>query len=173
MPLTRLAVDHSRIVLLAVIVIVLVGLQTYLNYPSAEDPTIQIREAQVVAKFPGMSAERVENLITKPIETKMREIAEIDEIVSSSKTGETLIALTLHDWVTDLTAVFQTIRNKANDLKTTLPQGTAGPFVIDDQGLTAIATIALWADGFTLAELREVARDLRDRLYTLDGIRRV
>lgn len=173
MPLTRLAVNNSRIVLLAVIVIVLVGLQTYLNYPSAEDPTIQIREAQVVASFPGMSAERVENLITIPIETKMREIAEIDEIKSSSKTGETLIGLTVHDWVDDLSAVFQDIRNKANDLKTTLPQGTAGPFVIDDKGLTAIATIAVWADGFSLAELREVARDLRDRLYTLDGIRRV
>jgi multidrug efflux pump subunit AcrB len=173
MSITRLAVNNSRITLLGVIAIVLVGLQTYLNYPSAEDPTIKIREAQIVASYPGMSADRVENLITKPIETKMREIAEIDEIKSTSKTGETLVAVKLHDWVTDLGTVFQNIRNKANDLKAELPQGTAGPFVFDDKGLTAVATIALWADGFSMAEMREVARDLRDRLYTLDGIRRV
>ena len=65
MSITRLAVNNSRITLLAVIGIILVGLQTYLHYPSAEDPTIQIREAQVVANYPGMSAEQVENLITK------------------------------------------------------------------------------------------------------------
>ncbi|MGB1026162.1 MAG: efflux RND transporter permease subunit, partial [Rhodospirillaceae bacterium] len=38
---------------------------------------------------------------------------------------------------------------------------------------TAVATIALWADGFSLAEMRDVSRDLRKRIYTLDGIRKV
>jgi len=59
MSITRLAVNNSRITLLAVIGIVLVGLQTYLSYPSAEDPTIQIREAQVIANYPGMSAAQI------------------------------------------------------------------------------------------------------------------
>ncbi len=173
MPLTGLAVANSRITILAVIVIVVVGLQTYLNYPSSEDPTIRIREAQVVASYPGMSADRVENLITKPIETKMREIAEIEEIRSTSKTGEALVNLKLHDWVADLGDVFQQIRNRANDLRGELPEGTIGPVVYDEKGLTAIATIALWADGFSMSDMQNVAETLRDRIYTLDGIRRV
>ena len=173
MNLTRLALDNSRITVSAVLIIVAVGLTTYLSYPSAEDPTITIREASVTAYFPGMSPERVEDLITEPLEAAMREIAEIDEIRSTSKTGSVKLKLKVHDRVTDLDPVFQDIRNKADDVKPDLPEGTSGPFVDDEGGLTAIATVALWADGFSMAEMRDVGRDIRDKLYTLDGIRKV
>lgn len=173
MPLTELALKNSRITLAAIVLVALSGLSIYLAYPSAEDPTITIREASITAYYPGMSADRVEDLITQPIENAMREIAEIKDITSTSKTGETMVDVKIHDYVDDLDAVFQDIRNKAVDLEPQLPNGTSGPFVNDEVGLTAIATIALWADGFTLAEMRDVARDVRDRLYTLDGIKRV
>ncbi len=173
MNLARLALDNSRITVSAVLIILVVGIATFLSYPRAEDPTITIRESHVTASFPGMSPDRVEELITKPLEAAMREIAEIEDIESTSKTGQALLKLKIHDRVADLEPVFQEIRNKANDIKPDLPQGTSGPVVDDDIGLTAIATIALWADGFTLAEMRDVARDTRDLLYTLDGVRNI
>ncbi len=173
MNLTRLALRNSRITVSGILLIVLVGVSLYLSFPSAEDPTITIRNASVTASYPGMSPERVEELITKPLEAAMREIAEIDEIESTSKIGAVKLALTIYDWVTDLEPVFQDIRNKADDVKTDLPEGTSGPFVNDEEGLTAVATIALWADGFSLAEMSDVARDLRDLLYTLDGVRKI
>lgn len=173
MSITEIALKNSRITVAALALIALTGIAIYLNYPSAEDPTITIREAKVTANYPGMSAERVEDLITKPIENAMREIAEIDDIKSTSKTGESLVDLTIHDSITDLDAVFQDIRNKAADLELQLPQGTNGPFVNDEVGLTAVATIALWSDGFSMAEMRDVSRDVRDKLYTLEGIKRV
>ena len=169
MNLARLALENSRITISGILIIVITGVVTYLSYPSAEDPTITIRNASVTAFYPGMSPERVEELITKPLESAMRNIAEIDEIESTSKTGAVKLKLSLHDWVTNLDTVFQDIRNKADDIKTDLPKGTSGPFVNDEEGLTAIATIALWADGFSLAELRDVARDVRDLLYTAGG----
>ncbi|MDD9915067.1 MAG: efflux RND transporter permease subunit, partial [Rhodospirillaceae bacterium] len=144
-----------------------------MSYPSAEDPTIQIRNASVTANFPGMSPERVEELIAKPIESAMREIAEIKDIESTSKAGGVKLSLELYEWVAELEPVFQKIRNKAEDVKSSLPEGTSGPFVDDEVGLTAVATIALWADGFSLAEMREVARNTRDLLYTLDGVRKI
>ena len=173
MNLAKLALDNSRITISAILIVVFVGAITYSSYPSAEDPSITIRSASVTANYPGMAPERVEELITKPLEAAMREIAAIDEIESTSKTGSTKLLLTIHDHVSDLDAVFQNIRNKADDVEPELPDGTQGPFVNDEEGLTAVATIALWADGFTLAELREVARDTRDLLYTLDGVRKV
>ena len=173
MNLAKLALENSRVTIIAIFLILAVGLTTYLSYPSAEDPTIVIRNATVTASYPGMSPDRVEDLITDPIEAAMREIAEIDEIKSTSKTGSSRISLSIHDHVTDLDSVFQRIRNKAADVKAGLPEGTIGPNVNDEEGLTAIATIALWADGFDLTEMRDVARDVRKRLYSLDGIRKV
>lgn len=173
MNLAKLALNNSRITVSATLLIVLVGIFTYLGYPSAEDPSITIRSANVTANYPGMSPERVEELITEPLEAAMREIAEIDEIVSTSKTGGVKLELTIHDRVDNLDPVFQDIRNKADDVRIDLPEGTYGPYVDDEVGLTAVASIALWADGFSLAEMRDVARDVRDRLYTLAGISKV
>ena len=59
------------------------------------------------------------------------------------------------------------------DLAPSLPAGTVGPFVNDEFGLVAVATVALWSEGFTMGEMRAAARDVRDRLYELEGIRKV
>lgn len=173
MNLTKLALDNSRITVSGILIVILLGITTYLSYPRAEDPTITIRSASITANYPGMSPERVEDLITDPLEAAMREIAEIDEIESTSRIGAVKLKVTIHDWVEDLDPVFQDIRNKADDVRAQLPEGTSGPFVNDEEGLTAVATIALWADGFSLAEMRDVARDTRDKIYTLDGVRKV
>ncbi|MCZ6837652.1 MAG: efflux RND transporter permease subunit, partial [Alphaproteobacteria bacterium] len=173
MNLAKLALDNSRITISGILIVVFVGVASFLSHPRAEDPTVRIREVHVSAFFPGMSPDRVEELITKPLEGAMREIAEIDEIVSTSKTGSVVLKVQIHDRFTDLAPIYQKIRNEADNVRPDLPEGTAGPFVNDDVGLTAIATIALWADGFSLAEMRDVAHHVRDLLYTLDGVRKI
>lgn len=173
MNLARLAIAHSRITVMAIFALIAIGITTFLNYPSAEDPTIKIRTASIEAQFPGMSAERIEQLIAIPIETAMREIAEIDEIKSTSRTGSVKVTIEIADEIDDLEPVFQDVRNKIADLAPQLPQGTIGPSVNDEEGLTAIATIALWSDGFSMAEMLDVAKDTRDLIYTLDGVRKV
>ncbi|MEM9784462.1 MAG: efflux RND transporter permease subunit, partial [Pseudomonadota bacterium] len=171
--LARLAIENSRITIIAIFGLVALGISTFLNYPSAEDPTIQIRQASVEARFPGMSAERVEELLAIPIERALREIAEIGEIRSTAKPGSVKVTVELHDEIDNLDPVFQDIRNKVDDLAPRLPQGTQGPTVNDEEGLTAIATVALWADGFSMAEMLAVAEDLSELVYTLDGTKRV
>ena len=98
---------------------------------------------------------------------------EVDKIISTSKTGVSIVHIDLKDQISVLEPVWQDLRNKMDDVRPELPEGTVGPIVNDDYGLTAIATIALWSDGFSLAEMREVARDTRDDLYTLSGIKKV
>lgn len=173
MNLAKLALDHSRITIVGILIIILLGSTNFVSYPRAEDPSITIREVRINAAFPGMAPERVEELITKPIEASMREIAEIDDIESTSKTGSSQVKLSILDSVTDLDPVFQDIRNKAADIQSSLPDGTSELVVSDEEGLTSIASIAIWSDGFSMAEMRDVARDARDRLYSLDGVRRI
>ena len=77
------------------------------------------------------------------------------------------------DEVPVLKTVWRDLRDKLVDGVASLPKGTIGPFINDEFGLTSIATVALWADGFSLAEMRIAARDLRNQLYSLKGIRRI
>jgi multidrug efflux pump len=171
--LTRFALDNARVTIVFVALIVVFGVVVYLDYPRQEDPTITIREAIVTAAFPGMAPDRVEDLITRPMERAIREIPEVDEIRSDSKTGTSIIHVVVGDQYTDLQPIWQRLRDRMSDLIPDLPSGTYGPFVNDDVGLTAIATIALWTDGFTIQEARPVAEDLRDSLYSLNGIKKV
>ena len=100
--ITEFALRNSRLTILAVLFFVLGGVLTFLNYPSREDPSIVIRQAQVSARFPGMATLRVEQLITRKLEEKIREIPEVKHIVSDSKTGVSLISITLRDDVVAL-----------------------------------------------------------------------
>ena len=106
MNLAKLALDNSRITIIGIVFVILFGNFTCISYPSAEDPTIQIRSASVTASFPGMSTERIEELIAVPLEAAMREIAEIDEITSTSKTGSVKLKLTIRDEISNLDPVF-------------------------------------------------------------------
>lgn len=170
--ITEFAINLNRITILVLLGIPLMGLLVFLDYPRQEDPSIQIRQAIVTAFHPGMDVHQVEDLITRTIEEKIREIGEIDDIWSSTKDGRTIIHAEVADWVPgkDIPAVWQTLRNNMSDLAPQLPSGTIGPLVNDRFGLTAVATIALWADGFSLEDMRRVARDVRRQLDGLKGV---
>ncbi len=173
MNLSQFALANPRVLVLFSLFICVAGVILYLGYPKQEDPTITIRDAVVTARYPGMSPQRIEDLITRKLEEKIREIAEVKDIISESKTGSTTIHVIAQDNVKNLDSVWQDLRNRMDDIKDELPAGTRGPFINDEFGLTAVATIALWADGFSLAEMRDAARTIRDQLYALEGVKRI
>ena len=173
--ITRFGLDASRITLVFIVAVIVAGVGQFLTFPRQEDPPIVIREVVVSAQFPGMKPEDIEQLITRRIEEELRSLAEIDDIWSDSKTGVAVVHADMTDDISeeDLPVMWQRIRNRMIDLAPKLPAGTIGPFVNDEFGLVAVATIALWSEGFTMEEMREVARDVRDRLYELKGVRKV
>ncbi|MEJ1355686.1 MAG: efflux RND transporter permease subunit [Candidatus Sedimenticola sp. (ex Thyasira tokunagai)] len=171
--ITRFALDNSRVTLFAILMVALAGLMAFPDYPKQEDPSVTIRKAIVTAHYPGMPTRRVENLLTRKLEEKIREIPEVDHIKSISKPGTSLVHVVVRDDVDEMEPVWQNLRNRMADLAPDLPEGAVGPLVNDEFDLTAVATIALWSDGFTLAEMRQNARSLRDQLYALNGTKRV
>ncbi len=171
--ITRFSLGTSRLTMIVIATIIVLGLTQFFAFPRQEDPPIVIREIVVTAFFPGMKPADIEELVTRKLEAQIRTLPEIDEIWSDSKHGATIIHADTRDEIEDLDLVWQKVRNKMVDIKPELPEGTIGPFVNDEFGLVAVADIALWSDGFSMAEMRFVARDIRDRLYELAGIRKV
>ncbi len=171
--ITRFGLDASRLTIVFVVLVIIAGLLQFMNFPRQEDPPIVIREVVVSAQFPGMKPEDVEQLITRQIEAELRAMPEIEDIWSDSKNGVAVVHADTADEYDDVDAIWQKVRNRMLDLAPKLPAGTIGPFVNDEFGLVAVATIALWTEGFSMGEMREAARDIRDRLYELDGIRKV
>ena len=172
--LPRFALANPMLVLALVLIALIAGPLSFLTHPSREDPKITIRSASVQAQFPGMPGLKVEQLLTTVLEEKIREIPEVDEIKSTSSTGQALISITVGDDFTDLNPIWTTLRDKMEEVKSSLPTATKGPFVDTDRGDVAMATIALTADGFDNAEMHVTAKEMRRRLYArVPGVRKV
>ena len=172
--LTQFALSNRALFVAIMLMSVLMGPISFFSHPAREDPEIVIRNAKVLAQYPGMSAERIEDLITRKLEEKVREIPEVKDIVSTSSTGESLLSIELQDEVTETEPVWTELRNKIDDVLPDLPSGTVGPLVFDDQGNVAMATVALRGDGFENWELREIAKEFRRIVYAeVPGVRKV
>lgn len=169
----RFTINHARFSGLLIAAVLLGGFAVYATQPRQEDPEVTLRSAQVVTRFPGLSPERMEQLITRPIEDKIKEISEVEDIKSISMTGMSIVTPEVHARYTDMDPIWADLRNKMDDLQPSLPEGAQGPVVNDDYGRVAVVTLALTGADYTMAELREVARDLRDSLSALPLVARV
>ncbi len=173
--LTRFGISRSRLTILVMIGLIVQGLLVYAGMPKRENPAITIRNALVTVTFPGMSPNRMEDLLVVPIERAAREIGEIEDINVLISTGRAVVTLTVYNSIPkdQLDGIFQDIRNKMDDLKNDLPSGTQGPFVNTNYGDVSIATVAVTGEGFSYADIKQSADDLREHLYTVDGVSKV
>ncbi len=117
---------------LAIVIIIIAGLTGYFSLPKTEDPELTNRIAIITTSYPGADAERVEALVTEPIETRMRELDEIKSVDSNSLPGISVVMLEFKDDVYDAEPVLAKARNYLNDVRPNLPEGTL-PSFFDDQ----------------------------------------
>ncbi|WP_017445053.1 efflux RND transporter permease subunit [Gayadomonas joobiniege] len=164
---------YRKPVLMIIMILLLFGLFSYYNLPAREDPEITIREAIVSTAYPGMSAERVENLITKKIEEEIRQIPQLERVRSTSSTGLSLIHVEIADRYFELENIWQDLRNKVSAARAKLPEGTGPSFVNDDFGDVAIITLALTSDGFSMAQMKDISEHIRDSLYGVEGTNKI
>ncbi|RBH72985.1 AcrB/AcrD/AcrF family protein, partial [Xanthomonas oryzae pv. oryzae] len=173
MKLTQMAMRSSRLTLFAAALILIGGIVAFVGFPSQEEPSVTVRDTLVSVAYPGMPSEQVENLLARPVEAQLRELAGIKRIVTTVRPGSAIVQLTAYDDVQDLPALWQHVRAKAAEAGAQLPAGTLGPFVDDDFGRVSVASIAVTAPGFSMSEMRGPLRRMREQLYGVPGVEQV
>ncbi len=173
MSITQAALENNRVTLVALLVILFAGLGAYRDMPQNEDPGFIIRVALVMTYFPGASPERVEQLVTDPLEEAIQEIPELDYISSESKTGVSLVYVNILESYTEMRPIYDDLRRKVDRVRPELPDGVIGPIVNDEFGDVFGIIIALTGEGYTYAELKEVADDVRNELLLLSETAKV
>ncbi|MAC46092.1 MAG: MFS transporter [Oceanospirillum sp.] len=168
----RSFVANGRMLALVIVVLLVSGLGALTTLPRAEDPRITNRVASVVTYFPGASAERVEALVSEKIENKLRKLAEIKLLTSSSRPGISVVRLELKDSITEVTPIWSRVRDLINDVAPELPAGTSSPSLDDDHGYAFTALIALKWQGpgaLDAAVLGRYGADLQNQLRIVSG----
>src|SRR5262245_8343699 len=112
------------------------GIWAYQVMPKRKDPNIPVRQVAVITPWPGQSAERVEQLVTRKIEEKIAQNIRVSEIKSLSRSGLSVVYGEVDEGTPDTAKEFDDIKVKLDSL-TDLPEG-AGPFqYIKEFGETA------------------------------------
>ena len=127
--MSTLFLRNPRLTLLTLGLIIVAGLSSYVILPRMEDPLLTERAAFILTSLPGADAEQVESLVTEPIEDELRDIAEIKELRSSSRSSLSTITVELHDDVYADAApnVWSRIRDRIADAESSLPPNASKP----------------------------------------------
>ena len=171
MNLTKFAIENNRVALSVLTIIIVLGLTGYNNLSRDSMPPFTIRVCSIVTNFPGASPERVESLITDKVEQVAQELPELKEVTSESRTGLSVVNVSLRDEIRqeDLQAVWDRLRRKVNEIKEDLPEGIRGPNVKDDGiGVVYGVQLAMVGDGFSFADMKQYAENIKDDLIKLD-----
>lgn len=171
--LTAFAIRNNRVTLTVVALLIIAGSLAYESLPKAQDPGFVVRTAVITTGFPGASPERVELLVTDKIEKVIQEMPEIDSITSESRTGISIIYANFKESYKVMRPIFDELRRKVDVAKSDLPQGSRAPVVNDEFGDVFGSVYTLAGDGFSYAELKTVADELRDELLKEPDIAKV
>ncbi len=172
---SRWALEHDALTRFLMIVLMLLGVAAYFQLGQDEDPPFTFRAMVVRTYWPGATAQQVAEQVTDKLERTLQEVPYADKIRSYSKPGESQIIFQIKDSskAADVSNVWYTVRKKIADMKGTLPQGVVGPFFNDEFGDVYGVIYALQADGFSDAEVKTFADDVRQQLLRVPDVAKV
>jgi multidrug efflux pump subunit AcrB len=173
MSLTKFALERRTVTGTLIAVLIFAGIGAYFDAPRQMDPGFIIRTAMITTYFPGASPERVEQLITDPIEKVVQEIPEIDWVNSESRTGVSVIYVNIREEFKEMRPIWDNLRRKVESVEPNLPEDINGPFVDDEFGDVYPIMFSMTGDGFSYMELKDIADDLRDELLRIKSVAKV
>ncbi len=173
MSITQLAIENNRVTWMMILIIVLAGFGAYKTMPQSEDPGYIIRTAMVMTVFPGASPERVEDLVTDPLEAVIQQVPELDFVTSESKTGVSFIYVNIKESYKEMRPIWDKLRRKIDSAAADLPAGVIGPTVNDEFGDVFGIIFTIAGEGYTYAELKETADDVRDEMLRIPDVAKV
>jgi len=169
---------NRRLTTLAIGLILVAGFSAIASLPRQEDPSLSHRFDSANTPFPGASAERVEALVTEKIEAALSEIDDIKQLISTSRTGMSTVAIQIEDSVKidDLENVWSKVRDKLKDIERDLPEGALSPYILDRKSAVFTYMVGLtWQmpDGISAAPQLDIlgrfAKELERRISPISG----
>ena len=172
----RFFVEHRQIAWILLIGTVLWGWYGYNSMPQRKDPDIPVRVAVATTPWPGVQAQQVEQLVTRPIEEKIAENSSIHPgtaadygIRSITLPGLSIVYVQLAENVNDTKRQFSDINLKLNALSGQLPQG-AGPIQFQsDFGDTAALMLTIASPRLSGLEVAIRARSIQKAVEETRG----
>lgn len=173
MRLPKFALDNHQFASILVIILVLIGIVSFITMPRSEDPQVTPAGTSVFVIYPGANPADLEELIVDPIEESLNELEDIKEIRSRTSDGLAIVEI---EFLTgsDPDDKFSDVTQKVNSIKSQLPEDILQldlvKWTITD---VKILQVALLSDGAEYRELEKEADRLKDKFEKVNGVMKI
>src|SRR5246127_5138592 len=164
----RFFTHNQQIAWVALLATLAWGVFGYMNMPKRKDPDIPVRIALAITPWPGISADKVEQLVTRKVEQAVTGNSKVDPVESTTQDNVSVVTVRLLDNIKNTQQEFQDIGQRLNQI-TDLPDG-AGPITwISDFGDTAALMLTVASPTVPDLEIELRARGVRDAIQKQRG----
>jgi multidrug efflux pump subunit AcrB len=170
------AFQTNAITPLLAIVALLLGIFAVLVTPREEEPQINVTMANVLIAFPGASSTDVQNMVARPAEQVLSQIAGIEHTYSVARPGLAVLTVQFKVGVPRTEALVR-LYDVLNANQDWLPRDLGAlPPIVKPKGIDDVPVLAvtLWSrDVLAANDLERVARTLEGELKSVAGTREV
>ena len=170
------AFQSNALTPLLALVALLLGVFAVLVTPREEEPQINVTMANVLIAFPGASSADVQNMVARPAEHVLSQIAGIEHTYSVSRPGMAVMTVQFEVGVPRTEALVR-LYDVLNANQDWLPAGLGTlPPIVRPKGIDDVPVLAvtLWGrEGTSGVDLERVAHAMESELKRVPGTREV
>lgn len=167
---SRLCIRKPVTTIMVTLMVFIAGILSYTNLDQAMMPDMDLPIAVVATTYVGASPEEIENLVSKPLEEGMGSIANVETITSYSAANMSMVLLQFVDG-TDIDMAAVDMRDKLDQIKSTLPDGANEPMVVKMDINAMPIMLGVRAENLDLNSLHEMLEDnVVNRLERIEGV---
>lgn len=167
---SKLCIRKPVTTIMVTLMVFIAGIVSYFNLDQALMPDMDLPIAVVMTTYVGASPEEIEELISKPMEESLGSIANVDTVTSYSSTNSSMVLLQFVDG-TDIDMAAVDMRDKIDQMKSTLPDAAGDPMVIKMDINAMPITIGVKAENMDLESLNDLLEDnVVNRLERIEGV---
>jgi multidrug efflux pump subunit AcrB len=172
MKISGLSVKNYQFTIVVFLLLVSLGIYSYLKIPQATDPEFPVTIFPVIAVYPGASPSDIEELVVDKLEKSIKELEDIDRMTSEIEEDIAVIVIEFSP-ETDPDIKFDDLQRQINSVRGSLPEDLYSVEALKIQaGNTNIIQAAIVSEKAEYSELGKLAEDLKDEISALPGIRK-
>jgi CzcA family heavy metal efflux pump len=169
MPITNWSIRHAVTILVLMVMLVVLGFQSYQALPREAAPDITIPLVLVTTPYVGVAPADIESLVTNPLEEELEKLKDVEVIRSTSAEGASIISIEFSPSV-NIDDALQKIRERIDAARPELPADAEDPIITEISFSEFPVIVVNVAGDVGLLALKQIAEDLQRDIERISGV---
>ncbi|MBR1747069.1 MAG: efflux RND transporter permease subunit, partial [Clostridia bacterium] len=168
--LSKFSVKKPFTVVVAIVIVLILGVVSYLNIGVDMLPGMNLPYIAVVTVYPGATPETVESSLTDPIEAAMSEVGDVKQITSVSAEHYSLVLLEFNSDA-DVDRAYSDVNAKLRSVDFPDDDFVQDPVVMKiNPSMLPVMTLSVGVDGKSIKESSDTLQKAVDKIKGVDGV---